>query len=91
MGSSWLSQESPGLKPDWFDRISSFSMKNLNISSKINRSRIFPQIGSNDTGRQLFNVSLLPFLWIGTILPFFHSEGKIPVSSHYLKIMANGL
>ena len=44
-------QESPGLKPDWFDEISSFSIKNLNISTNINPSRIFPQIGNNDIGR----------------------------------------
>ena len=51
MDTSWFMQESPGLKPDWFDEISSFSIKNLNISTNINPSRIFPQIGNNDIGR----------------------------------------
>ena len=30
-------------------------------------------------------------LFYRTILPFFHSDGKTPVSRHRLKIMANGL
>ena len=29
---------------------------------------------------------LVIFLWIGTTLPFFHSDGKTPVSTHCLKI-----
>ena len=28
-------QESPGLKPEWFDEITSFSIKKLNISLKV--------------------------------------------------------
>ena len=48
---SWLMQESPGLKADWPEEISLFSIKNSNISLNINLSRIFPQIGSSDTGR----------------------------------------
>ena len=48
---SWLIQESPGLKPDWMEEISLFSIKNSNISLNINLSRIFPHIGSSDTGR----------------------------------------
>ena len=51
MDYSWFMQESPGLKPDWFDQINPFSVKNLNISLNINGSRVFLQIGSNDTGR----------------------------------------
>ena len=43
-------QESPSLKPDWFDEISFFSIKKLNISLNNNPSRIFPQIGNGDTG-----------------------------------------
>ena len=35
------------LKPDWFDEISLFSIKKLNILLNINLSRIFPQIGNN--------------------------------------------
>ena len=48
---SWLIQESPGLKPDWQEEISLFSIKNLSISLNINLSRFFPHIGSSDTGR----------------------------------------
>ena len=84
-------QESPDLKPDWFDEISLFSIKDLNISINLNRSRFFPQIRNNDTRRLFFNVCLSSFLCIGTILPFYYSEEKIPVSTHCLKIMANGL
>ena len=51
MGTSGVTQESPGLEPDWFDEIRSSSVNNLNISLNINLSRIFPQIGSDDTGR----------------------------------------
>ena len=48
----WLfMQESPGLNPNWLGEMSSFSIKNLNISLKINFSKIFPQIGSRDIGR----------------------------------------
>ena len=44
-------QESTGLKLDWFDEISLFSIKKLNILLNSNLSRICPQIGNNDTGR----------------------------------------
>ena len=74
-------QESPGLKLDWFDQISPFSVKNLNISLNINGSRVFLQIGSNDTGRQFFNI-FPAFLWVGTMSPFFHSNEKAPVLIH---------
>ena len=48
---SWLIQESPGLKPDWFEEMKLFSIRNLDISLNISLSSIFPQIGSNETGR----------------------------------------
>ena len=47
---SWFMLES-SLNPDWLGEMSSFSIKNLNISLKINFSKIFPQIGSRDTWR----------------------------------------
>ena len=47
----WVIQESPGLKPDWFEEIKLFSIRNLNISLNISLSNIFPQIGSNETGQ----------------------------------------
>ena len=37
---SWLTQESPGLKPVWCQEIRSFSIKNLNISLNINCSSV---------------------------------------------------
>ena len=49
MDNGWLVQESPGLNPDWFSE-RRFSSKTLNISLKINLSKISPQIGSNETG-----------------------------------------
>ena len=29
MDTSWITQESPGLKPDWFDKIRSFLIKKI--------------------------------------------------------------
>ena len=50
IGDSWLIQESLGLKPNWLEEISLFSIKIWNISLNINLSRIFQHIGSSDTG-----------------------------------------
>ena len=36
-------------------------------------------------------VCLSPFLWIRTILAFFHSKGNLPVRKQSLKIMFRGL
>ena len=44
-------QESTGLKPDWFLGIKLFSMKNSNIQSYNNLSKILPAIRSNGIGR----------------------------------------
>ena len=44
-------QESPGLNPDCLGEMGSLSIKNLNISLKINFSKFFPEIGSRDIGR----------------------------------------
>ena len=60
---SWLMQESPGLKPSWFEEIKLFSIKNLNISLNISFSSISRQIGSNETGQKFFKHCLSPFLW----------------------------
>ena len=43
-------QESPGLNPDWFGEIRLFSSKKFDSSFKIRLSKIFPHIGSNETG-----------------------------------------
>ena len=48
---SWLVQESPGLKPDWFYGIRLFSVKNLNILSYNNLSNILLDTGSKEMGR----------------------------------------
>ena len=48
---SWLMQESPCLKPDWFEDMKSFPIKNECISLYIRRSNFFPKIGRNETGR----------------------------------------
>ena len=50
---SWLIQESPGLKPDWFVEIRWFVMKKLNISLYKRRSNIFPQIGRSEIGSDI--------------------------------------
>ena len=48
---SWLIQESPVLKPDWFWDIKLFAMKISNILSYKNLSKILPAIESNDIGQ----------------------------------------
>ena len=48
---SWVIQESPDLKPDWFEKIKLFSKRNLNVPLNISVSSIFPRIGSNETRR----------------------------------------
>ena len=48
---NWFVHESHGLKPDWFEEIKSLSMKYSNRLLYIKRSKIFPQMGSRDTGR----------------------------------------
>ena len=48
---NWLIHESPGLKPDWLEEINSFSMKYSYNLLYNKRSKIFPQIGSKDTGQ----------------------------------------
>ena len=53
---NWFVHESPGLKPDWFGEIKSFSMKYSNRLVYIKRSKAFPQMGSKDTG--IFDNSL---------------------------------
>ena len=45
-----ITYKSPGLKPDWLDETRSFSIKKLDILLDFSCSRIFPQIGGNDTG-----------------------------------------
>ena len=44
---SWLTQESSGLKPDWFDQIKLSSIRNLKISLNISLLSTFPKIGNN--------------------------------------------
>ena len=67
---TWLIQESSGLKPDWFEEIKLFSLRNLNISLNISHSNIFLQIGSNKTDLYFLKHCLSPFLWTRTTLPF---------------------
>ena len=51
MANRWLMQESPGLNPGWFGKTRLFSSKAQNILLKINLSKTFPQIGSNEMRR----------------------------------------
>ena len=48
----WLMQGSPSLRPDWFEKIKLFSIRNLNISLNISLSGIFPQIKITCKGLQ---------------------------------------
>ena len=48
---SWLIQECPCLKPDWFGDMKPFSRKNEYISSYKRRSKVrFPKTGRSETG-----------------------------------------
>ena len=47
---SWLMQESPGWKPDWFLQMTLLAEKLINISLKITLSNILLQIESKETG-----------------------------------------
>ena len=49
---NWFIHESPGLKPDWFWEIKSFSIQYSKSLLYIKRSKIFPQMGSKETGRE---------------------------------------
>ena len=64
------------LKPDWFDEISLFSIKKLNILLNINLSRIFPQIGNNDTGRYFLSFCLSLFCEWEQYYPFTIQKEK---------------
>ena len=82
--------ESPGLNPDWFGEIRLLEVKDLNISLKISLSKILPQIGRRETGREFLIFCLSIFLWKETMLPFFHSEGKTPVRRACVEIISSG-
>lgn len=56
----WLIQESTVLKPDLFVATSLFLLKKF-LPKKFS-SRIFPQMGVSNTGRQYFKHCLSPFL-----------------------------
>ena len=85
----WLIQESPGLKPDWFLDVKLFFMKNSNILSHNNLSKILPVIESNDIVRGFFNIYLSLFLWNGTT--FARKVGNFPLSKEDWKINFRGL
>ena len=84
-------QESPGLKPDLSAATDLFAIKNGNISSKISLSRIFLKLAEVNRADNFYKFVYLPFLKIGTILPFFHSKGNAPVLKYSSKIFHNGL
>ena len=84
-------QESPGLKPDWCWGITLFSIKNPIILLNIDCSKILIHIGDKDIGRYLFKRCLPFFLWTGTILPFFQSNGDIPFARQSLNMSSKGL
>ena len=55
---SWLMQEPPGLKPDWFVEIRWFVMRKLNISLYNIHSNISQHIDRNEIGRYIASVCL---------------------------------
>ena len=84
---SRLTHESPGLKPDWFYDIKLFSVKDSNILSYSNLSRVFPVMILISS----FNICLSPILWIGSTFAFLHSLAKVPLSKKDWKISFKGL
>ena len=46
---NWFAHKLPGLKPDWFGEIKSFSRKCSKRLVYTKRSKTFPQMGSRDT------------------------------------------
>ena len=77
-------------KTEWFSQSKLFSCRYLNIQLKKTFSRIFPRIGNKETGLQFYNSCLSPFLWIGTILDFFHKSWNIPSSIQFLYVIDRG-
>ena len=59
---------------DWRDKFI-FQKKKKNISLNINRSRTFLQIREMILGESC-SMFVWYLLWIGAMLPFFHSDGK---------------
>ena len=73
---SCLMQESPGFKTRLTWRNEFIFSKKLEHFIKIDFSRIFPQIGSSNTGGTFLSISLPPFSWIETMLPFSNQAEK---------------
>ena len=88
---SWFMQESPDLNLYSLNEISSFSIKNLNISLKINFWKNFSLIGSKDTGLQFFKHCFSSFYEWELYSFFFHSDGEQLFSIDNLKMSFSGL
>ena len=91
---SWLMDESLGWSPDWLQKISSYSVKNLIILLSISRSSIWPQTGSNETRRWLSSGCLTLLYGLGQHLLFsiwceiFHSHCMIlHANTDYVTVM----
>ena len=82
-GEQLVNQDSPGLKPDCFRDINSFSKKKVkHFIIKSNRSNILPQIGKTVVYNNLF----ITFFINWTNIDFFHSKGNLPVRKQVLKV-----
>ena len=88
MGNNWLTQESPGLNPDWFSDIWLFSIKYVNIVLNIMRSKTLLQIERQVCSS---NMLLLVFFYELVHLHFFRSDGKMPCVRQDFKIILRGL
>ena len=64
---SWLTEESPGLKPDWFEEIKLFSIRNFH---------------KLEVMRLVCNFSNTVYL-LSYELTFFHSKGNEPMLMHW--------
>ena len=72
---NWFMHESPGLKPNWFWEIKSFTIK---YSKRLLPTNVFPQMWIKETGQKFFKICYLLFLRRGTVFDFFHSVGNFP-------------
>ena len=76
--SNWLVQESPGLNPDCFANIKSFSEKMKTRSSKVTVQTLYRKLGEEKLDDNFFIHCLPPFLNVGTTFAFFHLKRNLP-------------
>ena len=90
--SNWLAQESPGLNPDCFGNIRSFSEKKKKRKMKACCYKVTVQAPGEKKLDDNFSYTVFDtFLNVGTRFAFFHSEGNLPERNKFWKILSRGL